>query len=210
MAKRWKKQEITYLKRYADRRTVEELRTRFRTSAEEVERKLEDLGLAARDSVSRSRLANDPQVKLLERAIKLMHRENWREAEKALQRVSKETDVKSVAQRARRYLAVCAEKLAKGKPKADDPFLEAVFQRNRGNLDAALAICKRGGRCSKDERFAYLTAAILAVQDDLDEAARFLGVAIGMNPGNRVHAHHDDDFAALRSHPEHSALFRTG
>lgn len=208
MAKRWKPAEITYLKRYAKIRTVAELRKRFRTSVEEVENKLEDLGLAAKDSVGRSRLANDPQVKLLEQGIKLIHREKWGEAGKKFERVVAETDVRSVAQRARRYLKVCAEKAAKGRRKSADPFLEAVYERNRGNLDKALDICKRGGRCSKDERFAYLTAALHAVREELDESARFLELAIGMNSANRVHAHHDADFAALRSHPEHAELFK--
>ena len=209
MAKRWKSTELSYLKRYAKGRTVEELRKRFRTNTDEVEGKLKELGLSAKDSVGPGRLANDPQVILLEQGIKLMHQEKWREAEKVFARVIKETDVKLVARPARNYAAICAEKLSKSDDKATDPFLEAVYERNRGNLDAALEICRRGGRCSKDERFAYLAAAVHAMREEWDDAAKFLALAIELNPGNRVHAHHDTDFAALQSHPEHSALFRT-
>jgi hypothetical protein len=71
-----------------------------------------------------------------------------------------------------------------------------------------LEICASGGRRSKDERFAYLAAAIHAVREELDEAAKFLELAIELNSGNRVHAHHDADFDSLRSHPEHSTLFQ--
>jgi tetratricopeptide (TPR) repeat protein len=207
MAKRWKPTEISYLKRYAKGRTVEELRKRFRTNRDEVEGKLKELGLSAKDSVGRARLANDPQVKLLERGIRLVHAEKWREAAKIFARIIKETDVRSVAQQARTYAAVCAEKSAAAK-KVDDPFLEAVYERNQENLDVALDICKRGGRCSKDERFAYLAAALHALRDEFDEAARFFELAVELNPANRIHAHHDTDFAALRSHPEYSELFR--
>ena len=209
MAKRWKPAELTYLKRYAKGRTVDELRKRFRTTAAVVEEKLEDLGLSAKDSFGPSRLANDPQVVLLEKGVKLLHAEKWKEAAKIFDQVAEKSDVVSVAQRARRYAAVCEEKLKKGRrKKTTDPFLEAVYERNRGNLEVALEICARGGRRSKDERFAYLAAAIHAVREELDEAAKFLELAIELNPGNRVHAHHDADFAALRSHPEHSALFK--
>ena len=43
MAKRWKPQEITYLKRYAKSRLVNELAQRFKTKPEEVEAKLKEL-----------------------------------------------------------------------------------------------------------------------------------------------------------------------
>ncbi|MDH3253968.1 MAG: hypothetical protein OEM62_03175 [Acidobacteriota bacterium] len=210
MAKRWKPNEITYLKRYAKIRTVAELAKRFRTKPDVVEEKLRELGLSAKDSFGPERLANDPLVKLLEQGVKLLHREKWRDAHKVFVRVAKESDVSSLGQQARRYIAVCADKLKRKKrsKKARDPFLEAVYERNRGNLDAALEICVRGGRRSKDERFAYLAAAIHTVREEFDEAARLLELAIDLNPSNRVHAHHDADFAALRSHPEHSALFK--
>ena len=209
MGRRWKPAEITYLKRYAKGRTVGELSKRFRTKAAVVEAKLEELGLSAKDSVGPARLANDPQVIELEKGVKLLHAEKWKDAEKVFRKVAEKTDVASIAEQARRYAAVCVEKLKKGRrKKATDPFLQAVYERNRGNLDSALEICSRGGRRSKDERFAYLAAAIHAVREELDEAARFLELAIELNPGNRVHAHHDADFAALRSHPEHSALFK--
>ena len=49
MAKRWKPQEITYLKRYAKVRLLSELTDRFRTSPEEVTEKLKTLQLATKD-----------------------------------------------------------------------------------------------------------------------------------------------------------------
>ena len=181
---------------------------RFGAADEVVEAKLKELGLSAKDSVGPSRLANDPQVLLLEKGVKLLHSESWREADKIFKQVAAKTDVASIAEQARRYSAVCAEKLAKGPRKGStDPFLQAVYERNCGNLDAALDLCSRGGRRSKDERFAYLAAALHAVRDELDDSAKYLERAIELNPANRVHAHHDADFDSLRSHPEHAALF---
>jgi tetratricopeptide (TPR) repeat protein len=209
MARNWEPKEISYLKRYAKGRTVSELSKRFGAADDVVEAKLKELALSAKDSVGPARLANDPEVLLLEKGVKLLHSESWSEADKIFKQVAAKTDVASIAEQARRYSAACSERLAKGPREGSiDPFLQAVYERNRGNLDAALEICSRGGRRSKDERFAYLAAAILAVRGELDDSAKYLELAIELNPANRVHAHHDTDFDSLRSHPEHAALFQ--
>ncbi len=208
MAKRWKKQDITYLKRYAKIRLLEELAKRFKTDTETVSAKLEELGLAAKDSVVKLRLEHDPLVKVYERGLKALHRSRWREAKKLFEKVLAETDQPELAERTRRQLAVCRRQLKKAPAAASqDPFLLAVYERNRGNLDAALEICARGGRQSKDERFAYLAASLHAAMGELEKAGRFLSRAIELNPKNRVHAYHDADFAALRQDPEHASLF---
>lgn len=206
MAKRWKKTELTYMKRYAAKRELSELAERFSTDAETVEEKLTELGLAARDMVVAPNLAEDPQVQLFEKAVKATYRKKWREAAKLLEQVRRETDLPALTEQARRYLSVCEERLASERP-ATDPFLEAVFLRNRGELDGALEVCKRGGRASKDERFAYLAAAIHAVQGDHDQASELLGKAIEADSRNRVVATRDEDFESMRSDPEFSALF---
>ena len=209
MAKRWKAEEITYLKRYAKRRTLEELAERFRTDSTEVQSKLTQLGLAAKNSVAPVNLATDPLVKLFEKGVRAFHRGKHEEARKILEEVITGTDIPDLAQRARRYLAVCNEHLQSEKSAEDeDPFLAAVYERNRGNLEGALELCSRGGRQSKDERFAYLAAALHSLKGDLDQAAKFLSLAVEMNPVNRVRALHDSDFAALESDPEHSRLFK--
>ena len=67
MAKRWKKEEITYLKRYAKRRTLEELTARYQIEAEMVQAKLSELGLRTSDGMGKVDLSDDPIVKLFER-----------------------------------------------------------------------------------------------------------------------------------------------
>lgn len=206
MAKRWKPADLTYLKRYAKKRRLSELAERFKTDSETVEAKLTELGLAAHDMVVAPNLADDPNVKLFERAVKATYQKKWREAAKMLEQIRKETDLPSLGQSARRFLAVCDENLST-ESGPDDPYLEAVFLRNRGELDEAIQICTRGGRSAKDERFAYLAAAIHSLQGDGEKAAELLARAIEMNDRNRVMAAHDEDFDSLRSDPDHSSLF---
>jgi tetratricopeptide (TPR) repeat protein len=208
MAKRWKQQDATYLKRYAKIRLLSELAERFKTTPEEVEKKLKELLLASKDGRGHVPKRRDPLVKIYERGIKALHQGKWREAVKHLDRVVEESDEPDLVGQARRLARVCREKLGgTPKPKDDDPFLTAVYERNRGNLEEALAICSRGGRQSKDERFAYLAASLHSLMGDWEKAAKFLEQAIELNPKNRIHAFHDADFEDLRADPEYRELF---
>ncbi len=207
MAKRWKKNEITYLKRYSSIRLLNELAERFKTDPEEVEKKLKLLGLASKDGRGHVQLPPDPLLKVYERGLKALHKGNWRTAAKDFQCVVDDSEQPDLVGKARRSLRLCEQQLAKNETQVDDPFLEAVYERNRGNYEKALDICRRGGRQSKDERFAYLAASIYTLTGDLEKAVSFLELAIELNPKNRVHAFHDADFETLRSHQEYRQLF---
>ena len=208
MAKRWKPQEITYLKRYAKVRLLKELAERFKTTPEEVLKQLKIQQLGTKDGHGYIERPPDPLVAVYERGMKGLHRGNWKAAARDFQRVVDESSEPDLVGQARRYLRTCKERLGEGAKKGeDDPFLTAVYERNRGNLDEALAICSRGGRQSKDERFAYLAASIYALMEDREKAGSFLSLAIELNPKNRIHAFHDADFEALRADPEYKQLF---
>ncbi len=208
MAKRWKPQEITYLKRYSKSRELDELAKRFKTKPEEVEKKLKELVLTTKDGRGIKPRRQIHLVDEFERGLKAFDKGKYREAEKHFKRVQKETGDIDLAARARRYLLICDSKVSKKKQaRAEDPFLEAVYERNRGNFEEALAICSRGGRQSKDERFAYLAASIYAVMEDKENAVKYLQLAIELNPKNRIHAFHETDFEVLRSDPELRELF---
>ena len=206
MAKRWKPQEVTYLKRYAKVRLLSELAERFRTQPEEVVEKLKILQLASKDGHGYIQRPRDPLLDVYERGLKAMHQGKWRDAVKSFEKVVDESREADLVGKARRNLRSCKTKLGKGET-ADDPFLKAVYERNRGNLEEALAICSAGGRQSKDERFAYLAASIYSLTDELEKAGTFLALAIELNPKNRIHAFHDADFATLREDPEYKQLF---
>lgn len=198
MAKRWKKEEITYLKRYAKRRTLEELAARFEVEAGEVEEKLSDLGLKTADGMGKIDLSEDPLVKLFAKGVEATHSGKWGEAKKAFRRVAEESDLPEVVERARRYLAICEQHSGDG-AEVEDAYLEAVLQLNRGELDAVEETCARGGRREKDDRFAYLAAVVAALKEDRDAAKKYLETAIRLNPRNRIQAKHDLDLAAARS-----------
>ena len=127
---------------------------------------------------------------------------------KNLERVVAETRQNDLAAGARAYLAVCEAQAGDGEqsPKDEDPFLVAVYERNRGNVEEALAICGRGGRQKKDERFAYLAAGILSATGELDKSVALLAQAIELNPKNRIHAFYDTDFDALKESEEHASI----
>ena len=210
MAKRWTQKDETYLKRYADRKKVDELAERFKTDREAVKAKLEEMGLAAKDTLLPYNLAEDPHVKMLEKGLAALHKKQWSGAAKIFRQIVEETDITNVGLRARQYLKVCERHLEKDAAGTNaDPFLAAVFERNRGNLEEALEICTRGGRQRKDDRFAYLAAAIHVLNGDLEQGHELLAHAVELDAKNRVHAFHDGDFAALREHAEYGSLFRS-
>jgi tetratricopeptide (TPR) repeat protein len=208
MAKRWKPSDEAYLKRYAKQRRVSELAQRFKTDHATILLKLRELDVDALDSVEPTPLEGSHQLELFERALKALHASKWQQAVEGFERTIAESDQPDLTNRARRYLSIARERL-KGSPKeeADDPYLQAVFERNRGNFDAALAIASAGGRRSKDAKYAYLVASIHVARGDLDQAAEFLAVAIELDPMSRIHALNDAEFAELLATPKHAGLF---
>ncbi len=208
MAKRWKTSEVSYLKRYAKIRTTAELADRFNVDADGVTDKLTELGLASKDSVAEIRIEHDPLMKVYTQGTRALYGQKWRDAKKAFNEVLAKTDHPELRMGAQKYLEVCESNLNKP-PAADDPFLLAVFERNRGNFDEALDLCSRGNRASKDDRFAYLASAIHAVQGDLEKAAGMLESAISLDPKNRVHACYDSDFDAMRAEADYAGMFES-
>jgi tetratricopeptide (TPR) repeat protein len=154
--------------------------------------------------------AVDPVLVTFHKALEALHGRNWAQAAGLFESVIQETDVPELRERARQYLAACRlqEQKAQGEqPSPDeDPYLRAVYEKNRGNYAAALDLVKKNGG-DKDERFAYLAASIHAAEGRKDEAAKTLTRAVELNAKNRVHAFHDPDFADLRRDPEHRQIF---
>lgn len=208
MAKDWSNKEISYLKRYAATKELEELAQRVDAEEEEVQAKLDELELVAKGGARRSRLGNEPLLETYEKGLKALYGGKRAQAEKLLAKVVDECDQPELAERARQLLAASRQAADDdGAPETDDDFLAAVYEKNRGNYDRALEIAKRGGRSKKDERFAYLEASLHALEERLDEAAEALERAIELNEKNRVHAFHDPDFSPLRKSREYAGTF---
>jgi len=158
-------------------------------------------------------LAADSILQAYGQALEALHRKSWSKAAELFATVVENSDMPEVRERARRYLAACRLREAKSGPpngeeaEETDPFLRAVYEKNRGDLSAALALCRQGGKDQQDERFAYLAASIHAVEERTEEAAQGLSRAVELSSRNRIHAFHDPDFAGLRGNPSFRHLF---
>ncbi len=152
----------------------------------------------------------DPVLATFHKALEALHGRSWTAAAQLFESVIQESDVPELKERARQYLSACRLQEAKARGEAPapdaDPYLRAVFEKNRGNFAAALDLVKTNGG-EKDERFAFLAASIHAAEGRKDEAAKALTLAVELNAKNRVHAFHDPDFAELRRDSEYRQIF---
>ena len=170
---------------------------------------------AARKAAAPARPAapDDPALVAFTQGLQALQKKDWPRAAELLESALAQSDRSDLSARARQFLASARQHLP-GKPagaaKSDegaDPFLQAVFEKNRGDLATALDLCRKEGREQKDERFAYLAASIHAVEGRIEEALQVLTRAIELNPKNRVHAYHDPDFAEIRRDRDNRQLF---
>ena len=206
MSKQWSSSEVNYLKRFAASKRLEELAQRFDADVNEVKAKLAELKLASKEGPVETSRAEDPLVGTYEAAFEAMYKGDWKKAVKGFEEVLADSDLLDLTGNARQYLTVCRERLSEEEVPERDPFTAAVFHKNRGELDDALAVIKKNGD-GKDERFVYLTASIHSLSGDEKKAAEALRKAIELNQKNRVHAFHDPDFAGLRANQEYAHLF---
>jgi tetratricopeptide (TPR) repeat protein len=153
---------------------------------------------------------DDPALDALTEGLQALQQKDWSKAAERFESALAQSDRADLSARARQFLASARQQMAEkpvAKDESGDPFLRAVVEKNRGDLAAALEICRKEGRDQKDERFAYLAASIHAAEGRFDEAVQALNRAIEMNPKNRVHAYHDPDFAEIRRDRDHRQLF---
>lgn len=201
MAKRWSKAEVTHLKRHAASAGLEELAQKLHTDVASVRRKLEELGLTAQGEPETAAEGLEDYAE----ALRLMHDGKWKKAVPLLEKVVAETDNRQLADRARQSLETCRRHTAPEVEDAD-PYLQAVYEKNRGNVAAAFELCRSLDKPEKDERSAYLLASLHSLAGSPDEALEHLKTAIRLEPKNRVHAYHDPDFAELRGREEFASL----
>ena len=204
MAKKWIKSEISYLNRYSTTKTLAELSQRFGTDTEEVRAKLVEMRVDSKDGAA-GVIGPDPATEPFEEAVKALYRKSWKKAEGLFDKAIDISQSPDLTDRARQYVEVCRARQA-DEGEAPDPFVEAVYHKNRGDLDAAMDLVRKHGK-AKEDRYVFLEASIHALADRAEEAVDSLNKAIELNSENRVHAFHDPDFAALRENPEFGHLF---
>jgi tetratricopeptide (TPR) repeat protein len=203
MQKRWSKAELSHLKRHASSQSVEELAQRFRVDVDTVRRKLEELGLGQGGRAE----SQEEILQLYTQALERLHESDWEEAATLFQKVVESSDNRQIADRARQNLSVCQQRTAQDEG-TDDPYLQAVYEKNRGNVDTALEICSRQGK-EAEERYAYLLASLKALRGETEEALSLLRTAIALEPKNRIHAYHDPDFDGVRGGEGFAELFKS-
>jgi len=198
MPKRWTKAETTYLTKHYQK-DVAELAQRFKVEPIVVISKLGELGLS-----EPSEAFQDVALKTYTAGLEQLHSKKWQQAADTLRQVIADADSKSLRDRARQHLEICERQLD-DQEETQDPYLQAVIEKNRGNLDAALHLCEQHGK-AKDERFAYLQASIQAMAGAEEAALESLGRAIELEPKNRIHAFHDPDLEDLRENEDFQSL----
>lgn len=201
MAKRWQKTELAYLERNAGTHSIEELAQRFNTDPTTVESKIRELGLGSAGPGS------DPSIGDYESGLKSMFGGNFKKAIASFEKVIAKTESRQVRALAQQHVRACHARMEGDGPSTDDPYLSAVFEKNRGDFEAALAAIK--GKGKGDERFLFLAASIHALNGNEDEAVSLLEKAIDLEPKNRVRAFNDPDFADLRGTESFDALVKT-
>lgn len=207
MAKKWQKKEVDSLESNAASKSLAELAQDLGRDASEVQAKLQELGLKSREEDSGVSWYEDPVVGDFNQAMEWLHGRKWKQAEAGFQKIVETSDVPEVSEKARQMLRVCDAWGGDHPEVPEDPFLGAVFEKNRGNYAAALELCKKGGRADREEQFAYLAASIHALADETGAAVAALETAVALNPKNRIHAFHDPDFEGILDQPELEQLF---
>lgn len=154
--------------------------------------------------------SDDPGLDAFTEGLSALQAKDWKKAVEHLEKAVELADRPELRDKARQLLVIPRQKVEEQAGQAEseaDPYLTAVYEKNRGDLQAALEISRKGGRDQKDDRFAYLVASIHAVEDRIEEAAQALSKAVELNPKNRIHAFHDPDFAELRKNRDYRPLF---
>ncbi len=203
MRKRWSKAEIAHLERHAASVSLEELAQKLNTDTESILRKLDDLGLTAGGQSKAA--AADAALESYGEALGLLHEKQWAKAAELFEQVAQEADDLQIADRARQNLATC-RRHTESAGDGVDPYLAAVVEKNRGNVEAALGLCMAEGKQDADERYAYLLASLHSLAGSAEQALEHLETAIRLEPKNRIHAYHDPDFAELRGQEEFADL----
>ena len=154
--------------------------------------------------------SGDPALDAFSEGLAALQGKDWKKASERLEKAVELADRSDLRDRARQLLTVSRQKAGEGgkaKEAEVDPYLAAVYEKNRGDHGAALEMSRKGGRDQKDDRFAYLVASIHAAEGRIEEAAQALAKAVELNPRNRIHAFHDPDFAELRKNRDYRPLF---
>jgi tetratricopeptide (TPR) repeat protein len=218
MTKRWADSDLRFLKDNADKMDIQTLAERLGARIEEVEARLEKLGLATPEAAPSGRKISSMRElfrhsesarKEYEKGVAALQKKRFEEAEKHFRNLLEEFgDEKELVDRARLYLSVCERKRkpARAAGESDDPYYAALLEKNRGNYEAAIELLGKASRRNGDGDAAFLLACCYARMNDAENAIEHLKRAIAEDEMNRTRAARDSDFDELRERLEFQQL----
>jgi tetratricopeptide (TPR) repeat protein len=115
-----------------------------------------------------------------------------------------------IVARARTYLAICDQRLARSPSvprNADALYNQGVFELNKGNISEAIELFEKALKVEpRADHVFYSLAAAYARLEDASKAMDALRRAIGIRPVHRSHARRELDFVNLRSNEDFQQL----
>ncbi len=219
MTKRWSESDLRFLRDNADKMDIQSLADRLAARVDEVESKIQKLGLRPAEPAGGKPPASFREMfKHSEAARKeygkgttALQKKKFEEAEKHFRALLDGFgDEKELADRARLYLAVC-QRRTKGAPRAaadagDDGYYAALVEKNRKNYQSAIDQLRKSSPKNGDGRVPYLMACCFAQLNDTENALEALERAIAEDEGSRALARRDPDFEPVRQSPEFQKL----
>lgn len=150
-------------------------------------------------------------VRAFEQALRLFNRHDFVSARPAFLAVlAKFSEQAEIVARARTYLAICEQRLARSPSVPRNPdalYNQGVFQLNRGNTEDAVDLFEKALKAEpRADHIFYSLAAAHARLNDTPKAMEALRRAIGIRPVHRSHARRDLDFVGLRSNEDFQQL----
>jgi tetratricopeptide (TPR) repeat protein len=213
MTKRWTDSDLRFIKDNAGKMSVQGLADALSARIDELEKKMERLGLSgsvetptARKALTMKELSRHTENarKDFDRGVAALQKKKFEEAERNFQDlIEKYADEKELVDRARVYLAVC-ERQKKARPaliEAEDFYYAAVLEKNRGNVPEVIEHLKHAGKKNGGGRVDFLLACCYAQSGEPVTALEHLKKAIDEDQRHRILARHDSDFDPLRDSP---------
>lgn len=150
-------------------------------------------------------------VRAFEQALRLFNRHDFSGAKPAFESLLlKFAEQSEIVARARTYLAICDQKLARAPQvprNADALYDQGIVEFNKGNTGEAIELFQKALKADpRADHVYYSLAAAHARLDDSAKALDALRRAIVIRPIHRSHARRDLDFAGLRNNESFQQL----
>jgi tetratricopeptide (TPR) repeat protein len=150
-------------------------------------------------------------VRAFEQALRLFNRHDFSASKSAFEKILKEFgDQAEIVARARTYLAICEQRLARAPSAPRNPdalYDQGVFELNKGSIREAVDLFEKSLKAQpRADHVLYSLAAAYARLNDSHKALDALRRAIAIRSVHRPHARRDLDFASLRNNDEFQQL----